>query len=98
MNALPAWHVAGFLSLHLGAIVCAVGTRVASGSRYELLFQSLFLPALGAVGLATWYCHTADLGIGIPSGATLIAMVLVAVTDLRRTHEPVPGHSFALHR
>ena len=59
MNSLPAWHVAGFLMLHVGAIACAFGTRIAAGTRYELLFQWLFLPALGAVGMATWFCHTA---------------------------------------
>lgn len=98
MNSLPAWHVAGFLMLHVGAIACAFGTRIAAGTRYELLFQWLFLPALGAVGLATWFCHTAALGIGVPSGATLIAMALVAVTDLHRTHDPASTHSLALHR
>ena len=95
MTSLPAWEITGFLALHLGAIVCALGTRIAAGSRYELLFQFLFLPTLAAVGAATWYCHSASLGIGIPSGATLISMILVAVTDLRRTHEPVAPHSLA---
>lgn len=98
MNSLPAWQVAGFFALHIGAIVSAIGTRVASGTRYEMLFQFLFLPALAAVGTATWYCHAAELGIGIPSGITLIAMVLVAVTDVRRTHEPHHPHSLAMHR
>jgi len=98
MNSPTAWHIAGFLALHFGAIACALGTRVAAGSRYELVFQSLFLPALGAVGIATWYCHSADFGIGITSGITLIAMVLVAVTDFRRTHEPAAPRSFAVHR
>jgi hypothetical protein len=98
MHLQPAWPLAGFLALHLGAIACAVGTRVAAGSRFELVFQFLFLPALGGVGVATWYGHAAELGIGIPSGITLIAMVLLAVTDLRRTHEPTHQHSLALHR
>jgi hypothetical protein len=98
MNSLPAWHIAGFLSLHLGAIACALGTRVSAGSRFELHFQCLFLPALAAVGTATWYCHSAELGIGIPSGLTLIAMVLLAVTDLRRTHEPAGSPHFGPHR
>jgi hypothetical protein len=96
MNSLAAWEIAGFLVLHLGAISCALGTRVAAGSRYELLFQCLFLPALAGVGLATWYCHTAELGIGVPSAITLVAMVLAAVTDLRRTHEPAASHPLVL--
>jgi hypothetical protein len=41
-----------------------------------------------AVGLAMIYCHQHELGLGLPSGATLIAMVLLAVVDCRRTHEP----------
>ncbi len=97
MHLVPAWSIAAFLALHVGAIACAVGTRVAAGSRFELVFQFLYLPALGAVGVATWYCHSEVLGIGIPSGITLIAMVLLAVTDLGRTHEPIHSHSLALH-
>lgn len=97
MNSVPAWQIAGFVALHCGAIACALGTRVAAGSRYELAFQFLFLPALGAVGLATWYCHTEELGIGIPSGFTLIAMVLMAVTDLRHPHEPSSSHALSPH-
>jgi len=98
MNFLSAWHVAGFVALHFGAIACALGTRVASGSRYERVFQSLFLPALGAIGAATWNCHSTDFGIEIPSGITLIVMVLLAVTDFRRTHEPAAPHAFARYR
>jgi hypothetical protein len=96
MNSLPAWQLAGFLALHLGAIACAFATRIAAGTRYEVVFHCLFLPALAAVGLATWYCHSAAIGIGIPSGSTLIAMVLLAVTDFHRTHEPAT-HSMVLH-
>jgi len=88
----------GFLALHLGAIACACGTRVAAGSRCERSFQLLFLLALGAVGMATWYCRSASLGLGIPSGMTLLAMVLVAVTDFRRTHESAHPPTLAMHR
>jgi preprotein translocase subunit SecY len=93
--ALP---IAGFLALHFGAIACAIGTRVAARSRFESLFHVLFVLALAAVGIAAWLGHVDDNGSGIPSGITLIAMVLVAVTDLRRTHEPMHHHHFALHR
>lgn len=97
MNVLPTWQLAGFLALHLGAIACALGTRMSAGSRYESLFHMLFLPSLGAVGLATWYSHAASLGIGIPSGMTFMSMVLLAVIDFRRTHEPAAGHHFGIH-
>lgn len=95
-TAGPAWEIAGFIALHLFAIACALGTRVASGTRYELLFQFLFLPTLAAVGAAIWFGRSAELGIGIPSGVTLIAMILLAVTDLRRTHEPAAHRTVAL--
>lgn len=98
MNSLSAWHIAGFLVLHFGAISCALGTRVAAGSRYEAIFQFLFLPSLAAIGLATWYCHSEVLGIGIPSGITFMAMILVAVIDFRRTHETAAAHHYGLHR
>ena len=53
------------------------------------LFQSLF----SAGPRRRRHCDLArpfvrDLGIGIPSGITLIVMVLLAVIDFRRTHEP----------
>ncbi len=97
MHLVSAWPITAFLALHLGAIACAVGTRVAAGSRFEFVFQFLFLAALVAVGVSTWCCHSEVLGIGIPSGITLIAMVLLAVTDLCRTHEPIHTHSLAVH-
>jgi hypothetical protein len=97
MTSLPAWAITGFLAFHLFAIICALATRVAAGSRYELLSQFLFLPMLSAVGLATWFGHSEELGIGIHSGVTLIVMILLAVTDLRRTHEPSTSHTLAFH-
>jgi len=99
-SSVSAWPIAGFLALHFGAIACALGTRIAAGSRFEAFFQFLCLPALAAVGLATWYCHSESLGIGIPSGITLMAMVLLTVTDFRRGHEHSPGHHHhvGLHR
>ena len=103
MTSLPAWEIvgptceiAGFVAFHLFAISCALATRIASGTRYEVVFQFLFLPTLAAVGAAIWFGRSAELGIGIPSGVTLIAMVLLAVTDLRRTHEGTTSHSLAL--
>jgi hypothetical protein len=98
MDLGTAWAANGFLALHLGAIACACGTRVAVGSSCERPVQLLFLVALGAVGLATWYCRCASLGLGIPSGMTLIAMILVAVTDFRRPHESAHSRSGLIHR
>jgi hypothetical protein len=89
MSLLAVSALVGFVGLHIAAIVCACGTRIASGSRVESLFQSLFYITMTAVGLAMIYCHQRELGLGIPSGATLVAMVLLAVIDCRRTQEPV---------
>ncbi|HMP08456.1 MAG TPA: hypothetical protein PJ982_19070 [Lacipirellulaceae bacterium] len=80
-----------FIAFHLCALGCAWGTRLAIGSRYEGLVQLVFLAALGAVGLVAWTSHLFTPGMGIPSGATLIVMVLMAVGDFRRTHEPLHG-------
>lgn len=96
MTSLSTWEIVGFVALHLFAISCALATRIASGTRYEGMFQFLFLPTLAAVGAAIWFCRSEELGIGIPSGVTMIAMVLLAVTDLRRTHEPATSHPLAL--
>lgn len=98
MNSLPAWHIVGFVALHFAAISCAIGTRVSAGSRCESLFQCLFLPSLAAIGIATWFGHSEALGIGIPSGMTFMAMILVAVIDFRRPHEPASAHHYGLHR
>ncbi len=98
MNVLPVWSLTSFVFLHLGALACAWCTRVSAGSRFELCFQYLFLLALSAVGIATWYGHSVDFGRGIPSGITLISMVLLAVTDFRRYHEPVQPNSLAMYR
>jgi hypothetical protein len=98
MDIGSVWATNGFLALHVGAIACACGTRVAVGSRCERSFQGLFLFALGAVGMATWFCRSASLGLGIPSGMTLVAMILVAVTDFRRPHESTHTRSLAVHR
>jgi hypothetical protein len=50
------------------------------------------------VGLATWYCRGASLGLRFPSGMTLTAMILVAVTDFRRPHESAHSRSGLIHR
>jgi len=98
MNISIEWEIACFVALHLGAIACALGTRIAAGSRFESLFHFLFLPLLAAIGLATWFGHSEALGIGIPSGITFMAMILVAVVDCRRTHDPAAVHHFGMHR
>src|SRR5262245_12116607 len=77
MGSLSSAAVAAYVVLHFGAIASAWGTRMAIGSRVESLMQIAFLVALAAIGFSTWFCHEHDLGLGIPSGMTLIAMVLM---------------------
>jgi hypothetical protein len=76
---------------HLCALACAWGTRLAIDTRAESFMHAAFFAALAAVGAVTWSSHQLVPGLGIPSGATLIAMVLMAVVDFRRTQEPHPG-------
>jgi hypothetical protein len=95
MHFASALIVAGFLVLHALAIACAWGTRVSAGSRFELAFQFAFLLALPVVGGMAWYGHLSQLGLGVPSGITLMVMVLLTVCDFRRTHEPLHPHSAA---
>lgn len=95
MDAVPTAFVVSWLVIHGAAIACALGTRISAGSTFEPVLQLLFFTALIAVGATAWYCQRLDHGLWIPSGMTLIAMVLTAVCDFRRTHEPPQAmHSF----
>jgi hypothetical protein len=96
MDPVPAAVVVGWLILHLGALASAWATRVAAGSRLEFPFQLSCFLAMTGVGAAGWTCHALEIGLWVPSGVTLVAMVLTAVIDFRRapdTHSPV--HSVA---
>jgi hypothetical protein len=81
-----------YIAFHLAALACAWGTRLAIDTRIEGLVQVAFFGALAAVGLVTWTSHLLEPGFGIPSGVTLVVMVLMAVIDFRRTHEPAHGY------
>jgi hypothetical protein len=97
MGSLTTVTLVGLVALHFAAVVTAWGTRVAAGSRAEGFLQLVFLASMAGVGLSAWYCHGHDLGLGIPSGLTLTAMVLTAVTDFRRTHEPAHATPLSMH-
>jgi hypothetical protein len=88
MDPLSLCTVIAWVALHVGAILIAWGTRVAIGSRAEVMLQLAFFAIMGAVGLAAAVCHALELGLWAPSVGTLILMVLTAVVDFRRTHEP----------
>lgn len=81
--------VIGWIILHIGALASAWGTRMASGSRIEPLIQLAFFAAMAAVGGAAWVCRQEEVGLWIPSAMTLVGMVITAVVDFRRTHEPL---------
>ena len=83
------WIVVGWISLHLAAMAAACGTRIAAGSCVETLVQFCFFGAMTAIGAATWACQQMD-ETWCWSAITLMAMVLTAVIDLRRTGEPAP--------
>ena len=77
----------GWIMLHALCLAAAWGTRVPTRPGIELLMQALFLAAMATVAGAAWVCHHFDQGPWMPSAVVLVAMVLVAVTDVRRTYE-----------
>ena len=97
MGPISTCALFGILALHVGATACAWGTRIAVNSRAEAPIQLLFLLAMAAVGFTAWHGHRHELGLGIPSGMTLIAMVVMAVSDFRRTHEPAHRRTVTMH-
>ena len=97
MDSLSTFWLVGLFALHLLAIAIAWATRVSVGSRAEGPLQVLFLLSMAVIGLSAWYAYGHNLGMGIPSGLTLTAMVLLAITDFRRTHEPRHGSPLSLH-
>jgi hypothetical protein len=98
MESSSTLAVMTLITVHIGAIAAALGTRMAAGSRAERFLQLLFLTTMAAVGLCTWGFSSHELGLGIPSGLLLTATVIVAVTDFRRTHEPVQAGLLSLQR
>ena len=89
MESVPTAVVVSVIAIHLGAIACAWGTRLSAGSRAESAVHVLFFTALAVVGLTACICQHLDHGLWVPSGITLVAMVLTAVGDFRRTYEPL---------
>jgi hypothetical protein len=80
----------GWLSLHFASLAAAWGTRIAAGSRLELPLQFACFVAIAAVGTTAWLSREYASGLSILSGFVLVATVLTAVIDFRRTHEIQP--------
>ncbi|HEY4231869.1 MAG TPA: hypothetical protein VGM76_00445 [Lacipirellulaceae bacterium] len=88
MAFISSCAVLALIALHLIAVAAAWGTRVSAGSRAEGFVWLAFVLGMVAVGCCAWYCHQPDSGLGLPSGMTVVAMMLLAVVDFSRTHEP----------
>jgi hypothetical protein len=89
MDPISARAIAAWILVHVGALAAAWGTRVAAGSRLESLFQIAFFVAMLCVGAVACMSCQLQLGFSVPSGVTLVLMVLAAVVDFRPTLEPV---------
>jgi hypothetical protein len=88
MEPISIQAVAALAFLHLAAIAAAWTTRLAVGSRMEALSQLGCLLAMIVVGAVGCFCCQLELGLSVPSGVTLVIMVLMAVLDFRPTQEP----------
>ena len=88
MEPISTQVVAGWVVLHIVALLAAWCTRLASGSSLEGFTQLGFYAAMACVGVVACFCGQLELGFSVPSGITLVAMVLLAVVDFRPTQEP----------
>jgi hypothetical protein len=90
MEPGSVWFVIGWIGLHIAALATACGTRIAAGSSVETVMQLCFFAAMAAIGAAAWICQHLE-AAWCWSAITLVAMVLMAVIDLRRHSEPAPA-------
>jgi hypothetical protein len=89
MESASAGVLVGWLVLHALALALAWGTRVATGSRMEFALQLAFFASMAAIGCAALVGQQVDIEIWPVSAVILMAMVLMAVIDLRRLGETV---------
>jgi hypothetical protein len=89
MDSLSLSTVTVLALLHVAALFAAWSTRLTNGSRLESLSQLACFAGMIAVGAAGCFCCQIELGFSLPSGVTLVVMVLAAVADFRPTQEPV---------
>jgi hypothetical protein len=87
MDAGYAPIVCVWIAFHVAALAAAYGTRVAAGSRVEILAQFMCLAAMLMVAAAIWVCQQTQAGSWGLSAATLMAMVLTVVVDFRKLHD-----------
>jgi hypothetical protein len=91
MDAGYAWLVFAWIALHLAALAAAFGTRIAAGSKLEIVAQFACFAAMAMVGAAVWISQQAQAGSWGLSAITLMAMVLTAIVDFRKMHDPGPS-------
>jgi hypothetical protein len=89
VDSLSASAIAVLVLLHVAALISAWVTRLTNGSRHESLSQLACFAAMAVVGAAGCFCCQIELGFSLPSGVTLVVMVLTAVVDFRPTQEQV---------
>jgi uncharacterized membrane protein len=87
MESASAGVVVGWLVLHALALALAWGTRVVTGSRMEIAMQLAYFVVMAAIGGAAMVGQRVDIEIWPVSAVILMAMVLMAVIDLRRAGE-----------
>ncbi len=87
MDSISLSTLAGWIAVHAVALVTAWCTRVAVRPAIELAVQAGFLAAMAGVAGVAWVCHHNNVGLWMPSAVVLVAMVLVAVTDVRARPE-----------
>jgi hypothetical protein len=89
MESVPSELLVSWLAIHASAVLCAVATRLSAGSRAETAMHLLFFVSLAVVGVTAWFCQHLGFELWVPSGVAMVIMVVTAVSDFRRTHEPV---------
>lgn len=75
--------IVGWIFLHTAGIFAGWATRLVTGSRLDLLLQVTFFTLLCGLSGVAWWSHQLERGLWIPTGFTMVAMVLMAVIDLR---------------
>ena len=82
-----------WLAIHAAGIMIACIARVTAGSRQESAARMALISALIVIGAMAIIQQCRDCGGWHVTGATLVAMVIAAVSDFSRTCEPSPGWS-----
>jgi hypothetical protein len=84
--------VSGWIALHAMGLIVAFATRLTGESRrIGVLAQLSFFVLLTCLGGVAWWSHQLELGVWIPTGFTMGAMLLLATADLSSATHPIGG-------